>query len=575
MAECLCRRNRSPPLGRGHLDSISMDLNSIIEELGRVSGAVYTLRFAWNLDEMLLHTICCDLKWSSAFFPSTLFGCPYWLVSLPVQDCSSATSTASVTDRERVGVVQYQLMITAALQRHPNHQSVGGYDDANFLYMVKQKKTTASTMPSWSSLLQSISKQYGSSMVYSQVLECSALHLLSICRSSLQPLCNCKITPYAFSVVFTSDNLKRNQDLNRLEIIGKEESVALLKLLKLGEGEDKSFEWILQEEFKSEFKPIRYIEVCATLAAILEDTVLNPSNRLVPFAIVHQACSSPTFSSDPFLPILMNVIGGIESVKSQRVEGRETNDAGEKEKEGENEGAPLDERGEGSEGSDIVEDLVLSDDSDDNYRERLIPVYEDGIEEKVGEVSLIEAFGYTSFARQVARANKEENERGGEGWLAGIFHVLWPWPRYDTTYHDVHDEVLDPRKVHWLSFLRSIQLVRVKRSYMDPVGQVIRVRFWSLEKVDEVVMQRKYIHSRRDFVAVLHMTWAAWKDQEPSYQCPAEAVVDGGRLQYLRSNLSEIPFELEDDREDDSEDPEWDSFFAAVSLIICTTTDTP
>ncbi|CAH9070898.1 unnamed protein product [Cuscuta epithymum] len=101
-------------------------------------------------------------------------------------------------------------------------------------------------------------------------------------------------------------------------MVKKEDSVVLLKLLKLGEVEGKSFESIVEEEFRSEFELIRYHKACYTLASILELKVLNPSKRLVAFAIIRQAFSYPKFSSNPFMPFLINAACDEEADKCER-----------------------------------------------------------------------------------------------------------------------------------------------------------------------------------------------------------------------------------------------------------------
>lgn len=87
-------------------------------------------------------------------------------------------------------------------------------------------------------------------------------------------------------------------------MISKEESKALYSLLNAGD--QRQFDEITIE-FCSKFPNSLHFRLCSSLAILVEvKSVLRPSQRLVAFAILHQAYSSQKSSSNPFISLLVD-----------------------------------------------------------------------------------------------------------------------------------------------------------------------------------------------------------------------------------------------------------------------------
>ncbi|XP_042063496.1 CCR4-NOT transcription complex subunit 11-like [Salvia splendens] len=95
-------------------------------------------------------------------------------------------------------------------------------------------------------------------------------------------------------------------DLDSLKMLGFEDCGKLLRLLSAGE--DKTVEDIVAE-FNSKFPLPLHFYACSALDFLTTDPkekFLNPSQRLIAFAIIHQAYSSHQPSSNPFISKLVS-----------------------------------------------------------------------------------------------------------------------------------------------------------------------------------------------------------------------------------------------------------------------------
>lgn len=105
-------------------------------------------------------------------------------------------------------------------------------------------------------------------------------------------------------------------------MLGKEESHKLLTLLNAGD--QRPFDDIIVD-FTSCFPRSRLYAACSSLAILLWDSVLpsqtkilRTTQRLVGFAILHQAYSHQPHSSNPFVSLLVNVACDDGTEKSER-----------------------------------------------------------------------------------------------------------------------------------------------------------------------------------------------------------------------------------------------------------------
>ncbi|XP_027075079.1 uncharacterized protein [Coffea arabica] len=99
-------------------------------------------------------------------------------------------------------------------------------------------------------------------------------------------------------------------------MLGMEEPILLLKLLNGGDSRPLDE---LISEFKSKVQPSRIFAFCSSVAILLtESKVLRPTQRLVGFAILHQAYSFQQPSSNPFSFVLVNAASNEEAEKFER-----------------------------------------------------------------------------------------------------------------------------------------------------------------------------------------------------------------------------------------------------------------
>nr|XP_027075311.1 CCR4-NOT transcription complex subunit 11-like [Coffea arabica] len=98
--------------------------------------------------------------------------------------------------------------------------------------------------------------------------------------------------------------------------VGMEEPILLLKLLR---GSDSRPLDELISEFKSKVQPSRIFAFCSSVAILLtKSKVLRPTQRLVGFAILHQAYYSQQPSSNPFSFVLVDAASNEEAENFER-----------------------------------------------------------------------------------------------------------------------------------------------------------------------------------------------------------------------------------------------------------------
>ncbi|KAK3010071.1 hypothetical protein RJ639_011132 [Escallonia herrerae] len=99
-------------------------------------------------------------------------------------------------------------------------------------------------------------------------------------------------------------------------MISKEESSKLYTLLNAGD--QRPFDEIVND-FTSAFPSSLHFRLCFALSTLLEDKpVLKSTQRLVAFAIIHQAYSSQQASLNPFISVLINAVCDDEAEKCER-----------------------------------------------------------------------------------------------------------------------------------------------------------------------------------------------------------------------------------------------------------------
>ncbi|XP_027180142.1 CCR4-NOT transcription complex subunit 11-like [Coffea eugenioides] len=114
----------------------------------------------------------------------------------------------------------------------------------------------------------------------------------------------------------SSTQSRKPKGIEEYKGVGMEEPILLLKLLI---GSDSRPLDELISEFKSKVQPSRIFAFCSSVAILLtESKVLRPTQRLVGFAILHQAYSSQQPSSNPFSFVLVNAASNEEAEKFER-----------------------------------------------------------------------------------------------------------------------------------------------------------------------------------------------------------------------------------------------------------------
>ncbi|KAL3844964.1 hypothetical protein ACJIZ3_002367 [Penstemon smallii] len=101
-------------------------------------------------------------------------------------------------------------------------------------------------------------------------------------------------------------------------MLGFEDSGKLLRLLS--GGEERTFEEIVSD-FNSSFPPSLHFYACSALEFLTTDPKekrLSPTQRLIAFAIIHQAYASQQPSSNPFISKLVDVACDEEAEKYER-----------------------------------------------------------------------------------------------------------------------------------------------------------------------------------------------------------------------------------------------------------------
>ncbi|KAK3001313.1 hypothetical protein RJ639_022278 [Escallonia herrerae] len=99
-------------------------------------------------------------------------------------------------------------------------------------------------------------------------------------------------------------------------MISKEQSSKLYTLLNAGD--QRPFDEIVND-FTSVFTSSLHFRLCFALSTLLEDKpVLKSTQRLVAFAIIHQAYSSQQASLNPFISVLINAVCDDEAEKCER-----------------------------------------------------------------------------------------------------------------------------------------------------------------------------------------------------------------------------------------------------------------
>ncbi|PIN00054.1 hypothetical protein CDL12_27442 [Handroanthus impetiginosus] len=101
-------------------------------------------------------------------------------------------------------------------------------------------------------------------------------------------------------------------------MLGFEDCGKLLRLLN--GGEQRTFEEIIAD-FNSEFPPSLHFYMCSALEFLTADPkekILNPSQRLIAFALIHEAYASQQPSSNPFISQLVDAACDDEAEKYER-----------------------------------------------------------------------------------------------------------------------------------------------------------------------------------------------------------------------------------------------------------------